>query len=170
MSGAAGVVVWCTGAPSAGKSTLARAAVARLREHGRAAALLDGDELRAVLKPSPGYDPAGRDAFYATLAGLAALLSAQGLIVVVAATAHRRAYRDEARRLAPRFVEVFVDASEAERRRRDSKGLYQAETTGDVRGLPGADIAYEPPLAAEVRAEGGADTEALERLLELVGR
>ena len=88
-----GVVVWLTGLPSSGKSTLARRVAATLRAAGRAVALLDGDEVRACLVPSPGYDDAGRGAFYATLARLAALLAHQGLVVLVPATAHRAEYR-----------------------------------------------------------------------------
>ncbi|HEV8244504.1 MAG TPA: adenylyl-sulfate kinase, partial [Polyangiaceae bacterium] len=105
----AGAVVWFTGRPAAGKSTLAISAATKLRERGLALALLDGDEVRSLLVPRPGYDEPERDAFYATLAGLAALLANQGLVVLVAATAHRKSYRDRARRLAPRFVEVHVD-------------------------------------------------------------
>ncbi|HEU4532908.1 MAG TPA: adenylyl-sulfate kinase, partial [Polyangiaceae bacterium] len=120
-----GVVVWVTGLPASGKSTFGRALVEALKAEGRAACLLDGDEVRAALEPKPGYDDAGRDAFYGTLASLASLLSHQGLAVVVAATAHRRAYRERCREIAPAFVEVFVDVPLGECRRRDDKGLYE---------------------------------------------
>jgi adenylylsulfate kinase len=142
-----GVVVWLTGLPSSGKSTLAGVVVERLRAAGRSPALLDGDDVRAALVPAPGYDDVARAGFYATLANLAALLSRQGLIVVVAATAHRRAFRDRARRLAPAMIEVFVDTPLDECRRRDAKGLYAAGTTG----LPGGQATdYEPPLHADL--------------------
>jgi adenylylsulfate kinase len=165
---AGGAVVWFTGAPSAGKSKLARSAAGALRERGCAVAVLDGDELRAVLTPKPGYDDAGRDAFYETLGALAALLATQGLLVLVAATAHRRSYRERARERAPRFIEVFVDASEAERRERDSKGLYRAEAAGGVTGLPGGDLQYERPSNPDVHAHGGKDEGALQTLLGLL--
>ena len=115
-----GAVVWVTGLPAAGKSTFARRLRDRLRAGGVAAAVLDGDAVRAALVPAPGYDPEGRAAFYETLGNLALALASDGLAVVVAATAHRRAFRDRVRaRLssgaeagngAPRFVEVLVDA------------------------------------------------------------
>ena len=103
-----GVVVWFTGLPSSGKTTLAGRVARALAAAGRAHCVLDGDAVRAALVPPPGYDAASRAAFYATLARLAALLARQGLVVLVPATAHRRAFRDDARALAPRFVEVFV--------------------------------------------------------------
>jgi adenylylsulfate kinase len=160
-----GVVAWLTGLPSSGKSTLAAHLARRLRAAGRPFCVLDGDEVRRTIVPAPGYDRDARDAFYATLARLAALLARQGLVVVVAATAHRQAYRVEARRLAPDFLEVHVDVSADECRIRDDKGLY----AGQVRGLPGADLAYEPPLSPDVVAHGGNDEAALRRALHLLG-
>lgn len=140
-----GVVVWLTGLPSSGKSTLARRVAERLRPQGPAV-VLDGDEVRAALVPAPGYDESGRDAFYETLARLAALLAGQGAVVLVPATAHRRAFRERARALAPRFLEVFVDTPEAECRRRDAKGLFARAPPG----LPGAGVDYEAPLRPDL--------------------
>ena len=65
-----GVVVWLTGLPSSGKSTLARAIAAASEEP---ALVLDGDEVREALVPRHGYDPDARAAFYETLGRLAAL-------------------------------------------------------------------------------------------------
>jgi adenylylsulfate kinase len=158
-----GAVVWFTGLPRSGKSTLAEAARARL---GGRAVLLDGDAVRGALVPAPGYDPAGRDAFYATLARLAALVAGQGWIVLVPATAHRRAHRDDARARAPRFVEVFVAASLAECVAHDPQGLYASAARAQ---LPGAGVAYEPPEHPDVVARGGRDAAALDRLLSLLG-
>ncbi|MDP1827665.1 MAG: adenylyl-sulfate kinase [Archangium sp.] len=160
MSGAreagSGTVVWITGLPSSGKSTLAALVAAA---HG-SAVVLDGDEVRAALRPVPGYGEAERDAFYETLARLAALLARQGHVVLVAATAHRRAFRDRARELAPRFVEVFVDTPLAECRRRDPKGLYaRAEHQ-----LPGLGVTFEPPESPDVRVLPD-DPGAVQRIL-----
>ena len=166
---ATGVVVWITGLPSSGKSTLARLLQRRLREAGRPSLVLDGDEVRGALVPAPGYTPGARDAFYATLGRLAALAAAQGLVVVVPATAHRATYRAAARALWPAFIEVHVDVGPDECRRRDAKGLYAAAGEGRAQGLPGADLAYEPPAAPDVTASGGADDRAVDRVLALLG-
>jgi adenylylsulfate kinase len=163
-----GAVVWFTGLPSSGKSTLARAVQERLAAAGRSAALLDGDEVRDAMVPRPGYSAAEREAFYASLARLAALLARQGLVVLVAATAHRRVFREEARGLAPRFAEVFLDVPEEACRARDAKGLYAKAAAGDAASLPGAGIAYERPLAPDVLARGGEDAAAVEAVLAWV--
>ena len=162
-----GAVVWLTGLPASGKSTLARRLAGALRARGAAVLVLDGDEVRELLVPAPGHDDAGRDAFYTTLARLAAHAAAQGLVAIVPATAHRRAWRELARRLAPRYLEVHVATPLTECERRDPKGLY-GNPDARVR-LPGVGVAYEPPEAADVVARGGQDDIAvasIERMLE----
>ena len=131
-----GVVVWLSGLPSSGKSTLARAVRERL---GPASCILDGDDLRAALVPAPGYDAGARASFYATLANVAALLARQGLVVLVPATAHRRAFRDRARELAPAFVDVYVATAASECAARDPKGcgsVRPRERPSSSPGLP----------------------------------
>jgi adenylylsulfate kinase len=165
-----GVVVWVTGLPSSGKSTLGRTVVEALRVDGRAACLLDGDDVRGAIEPRPSYDDVGRNAFYATLAALAAMLAHQGLAVVVAATAHRRAYRERARELSPAFVEVFVDVPLDECRRRDDKGLYDEATTGAIHALPGPQAAYEAPERPDVIARQGGVLATIAEIVEVVRR
>jgi adenylylsulfate kinase len=162
-----GVVVWFTGLPASGKSTLARHVQTRLRERGESACVLDSDSMRRLLAPMLGYSDDERAIFYEALAGLAAELASQGLTVLVSATAHRRTYRRRARELAPRFVEVWVATPLAECRARDDKGLYAAATLGPST-LPGVGQPYEQPEHAEIRADGGRDTQAIERLLDLL--
>jgi len=165
-----GPVAWLTGLPASGKTTLGRRLVRRLRAAGVAALLLDSDEVRAALDRPAGRGPDERDAFYRALARLAGLLSGQGLTVVVAATAGRRLHRARARACCPRFVEVHVATGAAECARRDPKRLWAGARTGQVRGLPGAGAAYEPPLRPEVTARGGLDRRALDALVALLAR
>jgi adenylylsulfate kinase len=160
-----GWVVWITGLPASGKSTLAKRVFERLVAERGCACILDGDAVRAALVPPPSYDPDGRDAFYATLAQLAALLASQGMVVLVPATAHHARYRDRAERIAPRFLEVFVDVPLEECARRDPKGLYRKAYAGEVATLPGAHAAYEPPTHPGVVAHGGDDEEAADQIV-----
>ncbi len=163
-----GCVVWLTGLPSSGKSTLAARVATRLRAQDIPVSLLDGDEVRAALSPSPGYDDASRLHFYRTLAGLAALLAAQGQVVLVPATAHRRVYRDTARELAPRYLEVYVATPVEVCAERDAKGLYEASDDGDVAHLPGVGTRYDVPESPDVVAEMGADETAVDAILRAI--
>lgn len=152
-----GRVVWITGLPSCGKSTLARAAASALGARGEHVLVLDGDEVREALHPAPGYDDGARADFYATLASLAALAAKQGAIVLVPATANRRAYREAARAMAPRFVEVFVDVPLDVCVARDAKGLYAKAASGGASTMPGRGASYEPPTAPDLVLHGGDD-------------
>jgi adenylylsulfate kinase len=158
-----GAIVWFTGLPASGKSTLARRVHAHFVATGRTAVLLDGDELRTVLDART-YEPADRDRFYRSLAALAALLANQGLVVLVAATAPRRQDRDRARAQMIAdgvFIEVWVKTPLSECAARDPKGLYALARRGEVTELPGVGVAYEPPLVPEVIADGGLDDTAV---------
>jgi adenylylsulfate kinase len=130
--------------------------------------ILDGDRVRQALVPTPGYGDLERDHFYETLARLAALIAEQRLVVIVPATANRRAFRDRARALTPRFIEVWLDVSVAECRQRDAKGLYALGELGAISHMPGGDTQYEPPIAPDVIAGGGADPDAIARTIDLL--
>lgn len=163
----AGAIVWLTGLPSSGKSTLAEATQSALLARGHAnVVVLDGDAVRGALRPAPGYDDDARDAFYETLARLAALIARQGTTVLVPATANRRAYRERARSLAPgRFVEVFVDTSLELCRARDAKGLYAKASSDGT--LPGVGASYEAPEHPELTVAPD-DLDAVDRVISAI--
>lgn len=142
------MLVWLTGLPGSGKTTLARAFAQHLRAAGEVAFVLDGDELRAHLHD--GYDDAGRERFHATLRWLARLAVDGGALVIVSATAHHRAWRDAARAEVASFVEVWLSADRGVCAARDPKGLWRAAAEGRITGLPGADAIYEAPLAPDL--------------------
>lgn len=163
-----GIVAWFTGLPSSGKSTLAKAVAGELRLRGISAVMLDSDDLRAAITPPLGYDDASRASLYGTLARLAAMIARQGHVVLVPATAHRRAYRDAARALAPAFLEIFVDTPVEECARRDTKELYAAGTAQ----APGVGVAYEPPVTPDFHVRANDDLPAVsiaQRIYDLAG-
>lgn len=171
--------IWLTGPPGSGKSAIARRAAERLAEAGRPVRVLELDEVRKVVTPSPTYTDAERDIVYRALAYMAALLVEAGVPVLVDATAHRRVWRDLARRLIPRFAEVLLEcplevriAREAARRGGHApRGVYaRAREPGAT--VPGVNIPYEPPLAPELVIDTSTtDVEtAAVQVVELAGR
>ncbi|MEA3214944.1 MAG: sulfate adenylyltransferase [Acidimicrobiia bacterium] len=143
--------VWLTGLPSAGKTTVGRALVDRLRERGRPAELLDGDELRAALAPELGFTRADREENVRRIGFVANLLSRNGVTAVCSVISPYRSIRDELRTLHDgRFVEAWVSTPVDVCAERDVKGLYARQRAGEIRGLTGVDDPYEPPLRPEV--------------------
>lgn len=157
MTSPQGFAVWITGIPASGKSTITRELVRMLHERGIQPAVLESDVMRAVLTPAPDYGREERDRFYRQLADIGALLAQQGLPVIFDATANRQGYRDHARSLIPRFIEVYVHCPEETCRRRDPKGIYAAAVHGAASLVPGIQVPYEPPPIPEVTVDGCAD-------------
>jgi len=152
--------VWLTGLPGCGKSAIARELAGQLHARGLEPAVLESDVLRTQLTPHARYDARERDFFYAALAHLGAHVAGEGRPVVFDATAHLRAYRDAARGRIGRFAEVFVDTPLEVCAARDPKGLYRGAREGRSETLPGAQAAYEPPLAPELVVRGDRGTPA----------
>jgi len=166
-----GLVVWLTGRPAAGKSTLAAAIVNRLRCSGLDVHWLDSDEVRARLAPKLGFNTRDRDQFYDLLAKVVADAADHHDVVVVSATAPLARHRQAARRLVHRFVEVLVTASDATLRARDPKGLYAGARHGLIANVPGADSTYETPSAPDMVCDTDAtSTEVLATQLSALTR
>ena len=142
--------VWLTGLPASGKTTIAKALQEALAKRQVDAVLLDSDQWRAILTPHATYSEGERDIFYEALAQIAALLANHGVPVIIAATANRKRYRDRARALINRFVEVLVDCPIETCAQRDPKGLYQRSADGHLATLPGSQITYERPEQPEM--------------------
>lgn len=145
-----GWTVWFTGLPASGKTTLAHALKRELRTRGVSAVVLDSDEVRSKLIPTPTYSDAERDEFYEALVQMAELLNGFGVNVLIAATAPHRAYRDVARQMLPRFAEIWVRCPLSVCQRRDPKHLYRDAQKGLIASLPGVQTPYEVPFAPEV--------------------
>jgi len=146
----AAFTLWLTGLPCSGKTTLAAALAADLRNRNTRVQVLDGDAIRPLFWPELGFSREDRDANVRRTAALAKLFTRQDIAVIVALVspyaATRRAVRAD---LAP-FVEVFVDCPVTECARRDVKGLYAAQRAGRLTGLTGIDDPYERPENPDV--------------------
>ncbi len=145
-----GFVVWLTGMNRAGKSTLAAYLSSRLAAAGRPAALLDEDGDAAMLLQGLGSSKEDRARAVARLGFVAKAVMRAGGIAVVAALSPYRDAREQLRKEARRFVEVFVDCSMEKLQERDPQGIYRRALAGELREIPGVDVPYEPPTRPEV--------------------
>ncbi|MBD8683598.1 adenylyl-sulfate kinase [Pseudomonas sp. CFBP 13719] len=146
-------VLWLTGLPAAGKTTIAKATEAALAALDYDCVVLDGDELRRGLCRDLGLSDDDRLEHVRRTAEVARLLCAHGTLVLVALISPRIAHRALARQIIGEeaFVEVFVDTPLALAEARDPKGLYRLARTGALSGFTGIDAAYESPPAPHVR-------------------
>lgn len=162
--------IWLTGLPASGKSTIVTALRPQLEALGLSVEVLESDAVRRVLTPTPTYSHAERDLFYRALAFMGARLVAHGVTVIFDATASRREYRDFARTVIPRFIEVAVVCPLETCTQRDYKGTYQRGQRGESSTVPGLQEPYEAPLNPELTIDTTqlSANDAARKILELV--
>jgi bifunctional enzyme CysN/CysC len=166
------LVVWFTGLPGAGKSTIANLVEAKLVALGRHTMLLDGDNVRQGLNADLGFDTAARAENVRRVGEVAKLMTDAGLITIVALVSPFRADREKVGDLLPegRFLEIFVDTPPEVCRQRDTKGLYAKAREGKVSNLTGRDQAYEVPLepALVLQTTEMPPNDAADRVVKLI--
>jgi adenylylsulfate kinase len=152
-----GMTIWLTGLPSAGKTTLARAAADELAGSGRRVQVLDGDEIRTYLSAGLGFSRADRDANVRRIGYVARLLASHGVTVFAPVIAPYAATRDEVRALHDEvgipYLEVHVAAPVEVCAERDVKGLYARQRAGEIEHLTGVDDPYEEPQRPDLRVD-----------------
>ncbi|MCC7418390.1 MAG: adenylyl-sulfate kinase [Acidobacteria bacterium] len=151
-----GAVLWLTGLPGAGKTTLANALERVLIARGMHAAVLDGDEVRHGLSADLGFSAAERAENIRRVAEVGRLLADAGLIVLAAFVSPHESDRLHARQIVEReprgipFSEIYLDASLSVCERRDPKGMYARARAGQIRQFTGVSDSYQPPAHADL--------------------
>lgn len=145
-----GFVVWLTGLPSSGKTTLAHELERRLLALARRVEVLDGDEIRQNLSRGLGFTKEDRETHLKRVIYVARLLSRNGVAVIAAFVSPYRSIREFARTETTNFIEVFVKCPLEICAMRDPKGLYKKATSGQITNLTGPQDVYEEPLNPEV--------------------
>ena len=150
-----GVVLWLTGLPSSGKSTLAHELERTLFERGCNSYVLDGDNVRHRLNKDLGFTPSDRKENIRRIGEVANLFADAGVIVLAAFISPYREDRDQARALneVERFFEIHCKCSVSECERRDPKGLYRRARKGELKEFTGVSAPYEEPEAPEIVVE-----------------
>jgi bifunctional enzyme CysN/CysC len=145
-------VLWFTGLPGSGKSTVARLLEQRLFALGCEVMYLDGDNMRHGLNGDLSFSPEDRKENIRRVAEVAKLAFDHGMLVLCAFVSPYAADRHFARSLLPEgcFIEIYVECDLDVAMQRDPKGLYDKARRGEVRSVTGVDEPYEPPQHAEI--------------------
>lgn len=159
-NGHKGRVVWLTGLPSSGKSTIAHAVEENLHSAGWQTIVLDGDNLRHGLSVDLGFSIEDRNENVRRAGEVAKLFLAQGTIVLVALVSPIRDAREKIRQLFSDgdFFEIYCDCSSSICRQRDPKGFYEAALRGAIPHFTGISSLYEAPLNPELVLNTGTES------------
>ncbi|AIC16430.1 adenylyl-sulfate kinase [Nitrososphaera viennensis] len=144
-------VVWLTGLPGSGKTTLGNNLLSKLKELDVRTELLDGDIVRKELSPELGFTKEDRELHARRVIYLSKLLSRNGIGSIVSLISPYRELRTFAKKeIGIGFVEVYVNCSLEICIERDPKGLYKKALEGKIQNLTGLQDPYEEPLSPDL--------------------
>ncbi|MDP6038918.1 MAG: adenylyl-sulfate kinase [Candidatus Latescibacteria bacterium] len=147
-----GVLIWLTGLPSSGKSTLAFTVEHALIERGRMAYVLDGDNIRHGLNKNLGFSAEDRAENIRRIGEVGKLFADAGMVTLSSFVSPYTSDRDQVRELMNEgdFIEVFVDTPLDVCEERDPKGLYAKARAGEIPNFTGISDPYEAPENPEI--------------------
>lgn len=159
-------VIWLTGIPCSGKTTLALELQKLYQQKGLPVEILDGDEIRKTLSKDLGFSPEDRREHNRRVIFVAQILAKNGVTTIVPLISPYRETRANARKEIPNFFEVWVKASVDECKKRDPKGLYKKALAGEIKNLTGLQAPYEEPEKPELVID--TEKHTVEESIELI--
>ena len=154
-----GVVVWFTGLPCSGKTTLTEKLGLSLHQKNIMAYAIDGDQIRKGLNSDLGFLKEDRSENIRRVGEVAKLFSDVGFVVIASLISPFRKDRDKVRNNlgSDRFVEIYLDCPIEECEKRDVKGHYKSARQGKIKDFTGISSPYEPPLNPELSLRTSTD-------------
>ena len=172
LLGQQGVLLWLTGLPSSGKSTIAYTVEHALVNRGHLAYVLDGDNIRFGLNKNLGFSAEDRAENIRRIGEVGKLFVDGGYITLASFVSPYREDRDGVRALMADgdFAEIFIDTPVELCEERDPKGLYKKARAGEIPNFTGVSDPYEEPENAEmvIKTAKGTPEEAAAQILAML--
>ena len=161
-------VIWMTGLPCSGKTTIAK----KLLEYIPNLAILDGDEMRELLSPNEDFSRSGIINHNKKVANIAKLLLDHDVSACVSKISPFVENRDDARQILMdhNFLEVYVKCSIDSCVKRDVRGMYKKARSGKLSNFIGIHVTYEPPINPElvVDTENSTIDDSVQKILDWI--
>ncbi len=148
-----GIVIWFTGLPKSGKSTIANLVGDKLLKKGITAERLDGGILRKTVSKDLGFSKEDRIKNLERATFIAKLLSKNGAIVLCTFITPYESQREEIKKEIDEtgtFIQVFVDSSLETCEKRDIEGLYEKAKKGEIEQFTGVSDPFQKPAHADI--------------------
>ncbi len=162
-------VLWLTGLPGSGKTTLAYKLKNILLKKEVKVEVLDGDWVRQTINVGAGFSKEERKRHLLRVAWIARLLARNDVITICSFVSPYREVREEVRKIVEEevpFIEVYVKASLDTVIKRDPKGLYKKALNGEIKNFTGISDPYEPPTKPDIIID--TDNESVEESVQKI--
>lgn len=149
------MVLWITGLPCSGKTSISKALHSRLKNEGLHSHILDGDVIRKGLSSDLRFTEKDRNENIRRAGEVSKLFADAGLIILVAFISPYRNGRNQVRSILKpdQFVETYLDCPIEICEKRDVKGMYKKARAGEIKDFTGVSSPYEPPINPEIRLQ-----------------
>jgi len=165
-------LIWFTGLSGSGKSTIANALEYKLHQSGYKTYALDGDNIRKGINNDLNFSPDDRTENIRRIAEIANLMIDAGLIVLAAFVSPYKKDRESIVNIVgiDNFVEIFINTSIEECKKRDVKGLYKKARAGEIKDFTGVNAPYEAPVNPniEIVTDNMTVEEAVEKIYKVI--
>ena len=165
-----GVLYWITGLSGAGKTTVGNRLYYEIKKFQSNVVILDGDILKNILSPNPGYTYEDRKVRAYQYARLCKSLTDQGIVVICCTIAMFEEVRAWNRANNKKYVEIYIDTPKDVLVKRNQKGLYSDYIQGHVINVVGEDVDVDLPKKSDlviVNDENNDIDENIKRILEI---
>ncbi|MBI4767531.1 MAG: adenylyl-sulfate kinase [Deltaproteobacteria bacterium] len=147
-------LIWITGLPASGKSTIATELARRLFDFKINTFVLDGDQVRHGLCKDLGFSIDDRRENLRRVGEVAKILVDSGLLTIAAFISpyarDRKAIRALFENNNAEFIEIYLKCELAVCEARDPKGLYKKARKGEIHFFTGISDPYEVPTSPEL--------------------
>jgi len=146
------IVLWLTGLPCSGKTTLSNEIARRYKAQGIEYHQLDGDIVRnTYISKGIGYSWEERKAHLLRIAEIAKILKQHNINVICSFVSPYENVRNMVRKIVGKhFILVYLDCDKETCMRRDLKGLWLKAYKGEIKHFTGIDDPYEIPKRADI--------------------
>jgi len=161
-------VIWFTGLPCSGKTTLALELEKELFHRGFICQVLDGDNVRSGINANLGFSNIDRLENIRRIAEVSKLFVSAGIITINAFVSPTNEIRNLAREIIGNddFIEIFLNPSLAACEQRDVKGMYKQARAGEINDFTGVNAPFEIP--SQPFLEIHTDTEDVETSVQKI--
>jgi len=142
-------VIWMTGLPLSGKTTIARELKKILEKEGIKIYHIDSSYIRNLI-PEIGYERKDRIIHLKRIAYLAKILQDNNISTIASFVSPYKETREFIKKLCKNVLIAYIKADIETCKERDYKGVYKKAIEGKIKNFTGISDVYEEPLDADI--------------------